>query len=293
MSGVLAGKTAVITGASRGLGLAMAEAYGAAGASVVIGSRSLDSVDAAVRRLQSQGISAAGRACDVASAQDIAALAEQACQSFGRFDIWINNAGQSAPYGRTGEIEPADFEHVVATNILGVYHGSMAAVRNFLPRRSGKLINLLGRGDRQPTPYQSAYASSKTWTRSFTLALAREYRDFGLGIYAFNPGLVRTELLTRPKVVIGHEDQLRGFYTFLVDAWARPAEEPARRAVWLASPATDGKTGLEVNLVGPTRLLRSTLSWAMRRASGASSRPEIQLQRVEPHLEAGPMERIV
>jgi NAD(P)-dependent dehydrogenase (short-subunit alcohol dehydrogenase family) len=287
MSKVLAGKTAVITGASRGLGLAMAEAFGAAGASVVIGSRSLDSVDAAVRRLQSLGVPAAGRACDVASAQDVAALAEQACTTFGGFDIWINNAGLSAPYGRTGEIDPADFEQVVSTNILGVYHGSMAAVSHFLPRGSGKLINLLGRGDRQPTPYQTAYASSKAWTRSFTLALAGEYRDAGLGIYAFNPGLVRTEMLLRPKVVIGHEHQLGGFYTFLVDAWARPAEVPARKAVWLASPATDGKTGLEVSLVGPIRLLGSTLSWAVRRASGASSPPEIQLQRVEPRREAG------
>jgi NAD(P)-dependent dehydrogenase (short-subunit alcohol dehydrogenase family) len=292
VSGVLAGKTAVITGASRGLGLAMAEAFGAAGASVVIGSRSPDSVDAAVQRLQSRDVSAVGRVCDVASAMDVAALAEQACQSFGRFDIWVNNAGLSAPYGRTGEVEPADFERVVATNILGVYYGSMAALRHFLPQGSGKLINLLGRGDRQTAPYQSAYGSSKSWIRSFSLTLAREYRDSGVGIYAFNPGLVRTDLLLRPEVITGHEHELSGFYVFLVDAWASPPEVPARKAVWLASRASDGKTGLVVNLVGPIQLIGHTLRWLLRRARGNASRPEIQPQPVPPRSEAGPVERI-
>jgi NAD(P)-dependent dehydrogenase (short-subunit alcohol dehydrogenase family) len=290
VSGVLSGKTAVLTGASRGLGLAMAEAFGAAGASVVIGSRSPEAVAAAVGQLRSQGVSAVGRACDVASADDVTALAEQARESFGRFDIWVNNAGLSGPYGRTDEIEPADFERVVATNILGVYHGSMAALRHFLPRRSGKLINLLGRGDRQPTPFQSAYSASKAWVRSFSLTLAQEYRDSGVGIYAFNPGLVRTDLLLRPEVIAGHEHQLRGFYVFLVDAWASPPEVPARKAVWLASHATDG-TGLVVSLVGPGRLIGNTMRWVLRRARGSSSRPDIQLQLVPPRSEAASIER--
>jgi NAD(P)-dependent dehydrogenase (short-subunit alcohol dehydrogenase family) len=292
VSGLLSGKTGVITGASRGLGLAMAAAFGAEGAAVVIGSRSSEAVAEAVGRLEGRGIRATGLACDVTAPSQITALAEHARRTFGGFDIWVNNAGISAPYGPTAEVDPASFEQVVATNILGVYYGSMAALRHFLPQGSGKLINLLGRGDRQTAPYQSAYGSSKSWIRSFSLTLAREYRDSGIGIYAFNPGLVRTDLLLRPEVITGHEHELSGFYVFLVDAWASPPEVPARKAVWLASRASDGKTGLVVNLVGPIQLIGNTLRWLLRRARGNASRPEIQPQPVPPRSEAGPVERI-
>lgn len=293
MSGDLTGKTAVITGASRGLGLAMAEAFGAAGASVVMGSRSAEAVGEAVRHLQRQGISASGAACDVTSPRQLAALAERARQVFGGFDIWINNAGVSAPYGPTVEVDPARFEQVVSTNILGVYHGSMVALREFLSRKSGKLINLLGRGDRQPAPYQSAYGSSKTWVRSFTLALAREYRHSGVGIFAFNPGLVLTDLLLQPEVIAGHEAQLQGVFGFIVNAWASPPELPARKAVWLAGPATDGKTGRVVSLVGAGTILGRTFRWMARRLAGRSSSAAIRERVVPSYFEVDPLPRTV
>ena len=72
---------------------------------------------------------------------------------------------------------PSDrFEAVLKTNIWGNYYGSIAAMHHFVPRGSGKLINLLGRGDSEPVPLQNAYASSKAWLKNFTLALAKEYK---------------------------------------------------------------------------------------------------------------------
>jgi glucose 1-dehydrogenase len=286
VSGFLSGKTAVITGASRGLGLAISEAFGDEGATVVIGSRSSQAVAEAVRRLEARGIHATGLACDVTSPSQIAALAEHARQTFGGFDLWVNNAGVSAPYGPTAEVDPASFEQVVATNILGVYHGSMSALGEFLPKRSGKLINLLGRGDRQPAPYQSAYGSSKTWVRSFTLALAREYREAGVGIFAFNPGLVLTDLLLQPEVITGREADLQGVYGFIVSAWASPPEIPARKAAWLAGPATDGKTGRVVSLVGFGTILGRTLQWAFRRLAGQAPSATIRAHTVASYLKA-------
>jgi NAD(P)-dependent dehydrogenase (short-subunit alcohol dehydrogenase family) len=278
VSGFLRGKTAVITGASRGLGLAMAEAFGTEGAAVVIGSRSPEAVAEAIRRLEARSIRVTGLACDVTSPSQIAALAEHARQTFGGFDIWVNNAGISAAYGPTADVDPASFERVVATNVLGVYHGSMTALGEFLPKRSGKLINLLGRGDRQPAPYQSAYGSSKTWVRSFTLALAREYRDSGVGIFAFNPGLVLTDLLLQPEVIAGREKDLQGVYGFIVNAWGSPAEAPARKAAWLAGPATDGQTGRVVSLVGFGTILGRTIRWVVGRAAGRAPSATIQAQ---------------
>lgn len=288
MNGFLLGKTAVITGGSRGLGLAMAEAFGAEGAAVVLGSRSPEAVAEAVRRLEARGVRVTGLACDVISRSQIAGLAEHARQTYGGFDIWVNNAGISAPYGPTADVDPVLFERVVATNVLGVYHGSMAALGEFLPKRSGKLINLLGRGDRQPAPYQSAYGSSKTWVRSFTLALAREYRDSGVGIFAFNPGLVLTDLLLQPEVIAGREGDLHGAYGFIVNAWGSPPESPARKAAWLAGPATDGQTGRVVSLVGLGTILGRTFRWILRRVAGRAPSAAIQPRTVPSHLKTNP-----
>ncbi|HRE25384.1 MAG TPA: SDR family oxidoreductase, partial [Anaerolineales bacterium] len=193
----LENQVAVITGGSRGLGLAIAETYAREGAAVVIASRSARSVEAAVQSIRAQGGRATGLACDVGDLAQVEALAAHAVSAFGRLDIWVNNAGLSAPYGPTAHLPSDEFQRVIGTNIVGVYNGSVTALRHFVPQRRGKLINLLGRGDNQPVPFQNAYASSKTWVRAFTTALAREYADCGVGVYAINPGLVTTEMLSQ------------------------------------------------------------------------------------------------
>jgi NADP-dependent 3-hydroxy acid dehydrogenase YdfG len=172
---------------------------------------------------------------------------------------------------------------VIETNILGVYYGSRAAMQHFLAQRSGKLINVLGRGYNRPVPWQNAYASSKTWMRSFTKALAEETRDSGVGVYAFNPGLVLTGLLTDVEVIEGSEGRLKNFPVVL-RMWAKPPEVPAQKAVWIASPATDGKTGLLVNLSSPWTLLQGALKEGLRSLRRQPSAiPEIKVRRIAPY----------
>ena len=120
---ILKDKTAVITGSSRGLGFAIAQTYARAGAKIVIASRSPRSVDLAVDSLRKEGFEAVGLACDVADMQQVEALAELAIQTYGSIDIWVNNAGLSAPYGPTVHIPNTDFMDVVNTNIIGTYNG--------------------------------------------------------------------------------------------------------------------------------------------------------------------------
>lgn len=273
--GLLDGKVAVITGASRGLGAAIAEAYVREGASVVLSARSETALQQNVAALISKGYRAAGFPCDVGQIDQVRALGAFAEQTFGTIDIWVNNAGVAGIYGPTAANPIDRFEQVVQTNILGTYYGSMVALDYFLPQRSGKLINLLGRGDDRPVPFQNAYGSSKTWVRSFTLALAKENKDGGVGIYAFNPGLVDTDLLRKIESVAGYENKLARFGT-IIQMWANPPDVPAERALWLASSATDGKTGLEVKVLdrptvfkGIGRLIASKITRRPMRGSGA------------------------
>lgn len=262
-SGLPEAKVAVITGGTRGLGLAIAQACAREGAAVIVASRTPDSVEQAVLSLKKEGLQASGQPCDVADLAQVEELAEHALNIFGRLDVWVNNAGLSAAHGPTIDVLPGEVTQVIQTNILGAYHGSLVALRHFLRQGKGKLINVLGRGSRQPVPYGNAYAASKAWLRSFTLALAKEYKGSGVGIYTFNPGLVDTDLLRKFRVIAGYEERAK-MLRMIMRMWAKPPQVAARKALWIASDATDGRTGLDINLLGPAALVSGALREGVR-----------------------------
>lgn len=271
--GILEDKTLVITGGTRGLGLAVAQAAAAEGARVVIGSRSAAAVEAAVGSLRSAGSQASGIACDVGDLAQVQALADHAVAAFGGFDVWINNAGYAAPYGPTMSLAPDAFLRTVQTNIIGAYHGSRVALAAFLPAGRGKLINILGLGDGgRPSSNQNGYAASKAYLRSFTLGLAQEYKASGVGIFAYNPGMMTTDFLTDLQAVAGHEARLKAMPT-IIRMWARPPEIAARKVVWLASSATDGKTGRHLRLMNPGQMLGGALREGLRRLTRRPAPP--------------------
>jgi NAD(P)-dependent dehydrogenase (short-subunit alcohol dehydrogenase family) len=267
---VLKDKVAVITGGSRGLGLAIAQTYARAGAKVVIASRTPHAVGLAVDSLRASGYQATGLACDVADMAQVEALAQHAIQTFGRMDIWVNNAGLSAPYGPTVHIPRRDFMIVINTNIIGTYNGSIVAMRHFLAQKSGKLINLLGRGDKGSIALQNAYSSSKVWVRNFTKTLANEYRNSGVDIFGFNPGLVRTEMLSNVHAVAGYEEQMNPL-RFVAMLWGNDADVPAEKALWLASPATDGKNGTMVTVLTKRMMLSRLIALPFRKLLNRST----------------------
>jgi len=280
----LENRVAVITGSSRGLGLAMAKAYAGEGASVVLASRSEAAIQQAAEAIRSTGAQATGIACDVSDMAQVEALGELAVRTFGRFDIWVNNAGISPTYGPTVHVAPEEFVRTTQTNVLGTYFGAVVALRHFLPRRTGKLINIIGAGARGPTPMQSAYGSSKAWIRNFTLALAKEYKDSGVGVFAFSPGMMTTEMLTHVRVVAGYEHLLERLPTVL-RALGAPPEAPARKAVWLASSATDGRTGLEIYALNSGRVMLGFLRERLRQLTGRPDDvPQLTVASVPPAI---------
>lgn len=270
--GTLDGKVAVVTGSTRGLGRAMAELFAQEGAAVVVSSRRQEAVEATVAALQAEGYRAAGLACDVGSMTDLQALSDFAVATFDGFDIWVNNAAISGPYGPTLDLAPAQFEAVVQTNILGTYYGSRVAMKHLVSKGSGKLVNLLGRGYDGPAPFQNAYGSSKAWLRGFTKALAKEYADSGVDVFPFSPGMVDTDLLRSPTAVEGYETKLNPL-KMVMRLWANPPEVPARKALWLVSSATDGKTGLEVNVLDRSQIIAGVLREGWRRVTGRKLPP--------------------
>lgn len=270
--GALQDRIAVITGGSRGFGLSVAEAFVKEGACVAIASRSPESVHQALDHIDALGGEAIGSTCDVSEEDQVKDLADKTIQRFGRFDIWINNAGVSAPYGPTADIKIEEFQKVVNTNIMGVYYGSITALRHFSSQNrsnrssQGKLINILGRGADKRVPMQNAYAASKAWNRSFTLALAEEYKKGNFGIYAYNPGLMYTDLMEKVDVIEGYEKDVKPLQ-LVMRLWANPAHVPAQKVVWLASSATDGRTGLAINELGLANIIKGLIKEGLRRAT--------------------------
>ncbi len=238
----LPGRVAVITGGSRGLGYAIALELARSGARVVIGSRNAPSVGQAVERIRKHGYSAAGLPGDVRNQDYHQNLSAFAIKEFGHLDIWINNAGAAGPYGPTLEVPVVDYLKVLSTNINGVYFGSLAAMDIFTKQHAGKLINILGRGWNGPVAYQNAYAPTKVWIKNFTLALAAEYKTSGVGVFVINPGMILTDLLTSVQVIAGHEEKLKVF-PMVIRILANAADVPAKKVAWIASSATNGKTG--------------------------------------------------
>ena len=187
-------------------------------------------------------------------------------RQFGRFDVWVNNAGWAAPYGPALHISPGAFLRTVNTNIVGTYHGSLVAMRAFLPEAAGKLINVLGRGsDGRAVGMQTAYAASKAWVRSFTANLAADYKDSGVGIYGINPGMMTTDMLTDLEVVSGYEKRLTG------DAHRSCGCGPSRRRClrkrwsgWRRPPPT-ARPGWMVSQMGPGTMAGGALREGVRR----------------------------
>ena len=289
MEQTLANKVAVITGGSRGLGLVIAQTYAKAGAKVVIASRSAKSVEQAVENLKASGYTAVGLSVDVADITQVEALASLAKATFGHIDIWVNNAGLSAPYGPTAHIPARNFSNVINTNITGTYNGSVVALRYFVPQKSGKLINMLGSGDTGSIKFQNAYTSSKVWVRNFTKALAAEYQGSGVDIFGFNPGLVLTEMLSQVNAITGYEEKVSIIRT-VATIWGNEAEVPAMKALWLVSSATDGMNGKMVKILIPIFMLSRLMTTGVRLLLRAPvDMMDLTISSIEPVMELAPV----
>lgn len=192
----LQGKTALVTGGSRGLGLQMAQALGEAGARLVLTSRKAQDLEAAAAELQAQGIDAQWIAADCAKEEDILRLVAETVQRVGPIDILVNNAGAS--WGAPAESHPvAAWDKVMNLNIRGYFLLSQAVANAGMLARGGRIINLASIAGLGGNPIEMktiAYNTSKGAVLNFTRALAAEWGPHHVTVNAICPGFFRTKM---------------------------------------------------------------------------------------------------
>ena len=193
----LTGRTALITGGSRGLGLQMAEALGEAGARVIVSSRKVADLEQAVAHLRGRGITADFIAADASKDADMVRLADEAIRVLGRVDILVNNAGAS--WGAPAEEHPIEaWDKVMNLNIRGIFVLSQRiGARSMLPAKHGRVINIASIAGLRANPgfmKTIAYNTSKGACITFTLALAGEWGPSGITVNAIAPGAFRTKM---------------------------------------------------------------------------------------------------
>ena len=193
----LSGKTALVTGGSRGLGLQMAHALGEAGARVVVSSRKAEDLEQAVAELQAAGIDARWVAADCSKEEDTRRLADETLQRLGAVDILVNNAGAS--WGAPAEQHPVEaWDKVMNLNVRGYFILSQQVANGYMiPKKTGRIINIAsiaGLNGNPPGMQTLAYNTSKTAVIGFTRTLAAEWGKYGINVNAICPGFFRTKM---------------------------------------------------------------------------------------------------
>jgi NAD(P)-dependent dehydrogenase (short-subunit alcohol dehydrogenase family) len=204
----LKGKTALVTGGSRGLGLQMAHALGEAGARVMISSRKAEDLEQAVAELQACAIDARWIAADCAKEEDLRRLADETLQRMGNVDILVNNAGAS--WGAPAEDHPVTaWDKVMNLNIRGYFILSQHIGKNsMIPGRSGRIINIASIAGLNGNPVgmkSIAYNTSKGAVINFTRALAAEWGRYNITVNAICPGFFMTKLAAGLIKELGEE----------------------------------------------------------------------------------------
>jgi len=244
----LKGRTAIITGGSQGLGLAIAHAYVAAGANILLCARDGEALNTArddlISRADAEQIIEA-EAADVSRSEDVQRLMATALRIFSRIHVLVNNAGVYGPKGMIEDVDWTAWVKAIEVNLFGSVLMCRAVLPHFKAHHYGKIVQLSGGGATNPLPRISAYAASKAAIVRFAETLAEEVREDNIDVNAIAPGPLNTRLLDEvlaegPNSVgpVFYERALKQ----KMDGGA-PLERGADLSVFLASAASDGLTG--------------------------------------------------
>jgi NAD(P)-dependent dehydrogenase (short-subunit alcohol dehydrogenase family) len=246
----LAGKAAIITGAGRGIGKAIAFAFAREGADVLVASRTLAEVAETAQQVRDLGRRAIPLTVDVSDRDGVEMMIAAALDKFGKVDILVNNAGTCGPIGPLIDSDPERWLQTIRTNLFGVLFCSRAVLPFMIRQRRGKIINLSGGGATSPRPNFSAYAASKAATVRLTETLAEEVKGFNIQVNAIAPGAVNTRLtdeILAAGAAAGEGELARTRRQ--KETGGVPPEQAAALAVFLASEESDRLSGRLISAV--------------------------------------------
>lgn len=236
----LAGKRALVTGAGRGIGRAIAVAYANAGADVAVLARSTDEVDDAAEEIRQVGRRSIAITCDITEFQQVDKAIDQVGQQLGGLEILVNNAGGGQERTNVGDDDPQQWVHVVEVNLIGTYYVTRASLP-LLKQEGGTIINVSSGMAHQSRSGNSSYNASKAAVWMFTRCLASEVWHNQITVNELIPGPVYTELTKS----LWSPDQP---HPTLASEWIKQPHDVAPLALFLAAQGSQGPTAQSFSL---------------------------------------------
>lgn len=254
----LENKIAIITGAGRGIGRAIALAYAKEGANLVLAARSQEALEETRTMVEELGRKALVVPTDIRSEDSVHNLAEKALQHFGRVDILVNNSGIAGPTTPLWDIKLADWEDTFAVNVTGAYLCSRAFLPGMIKQRSGSIIFISSMTGKRPLYGRTPYAGSKMALVGIARTLAWEVGEYGIRVNVISPGPVEGERIKRvvrnqaAALGISEEEALRQFTSSSPLGRLVPPGDIAASAIFLASDKAASITGEDMNVSSGT-----------------------------------------
>lgn len=233
-------KVAIVTGASRGIGLAIAERLAEAGAKVVISSRKQESLDDVAAELKEKGYDVAPIAAHNGKKDALNALVEQTVATYGGVDILVNNAATNPHFGPVLEAEDSMWQKTIEVNLLGNVWLTKACVAHMQSRGGGKIVNVASVNGLRPGSFQGVYSITKAAVINLTQTLAMELASDNIQVNAIAPGLIKTKFA---QAIWDNEMLLEGVTNRTPMQRIGEPDEIAGMALFLSSPASSFATG--------------------------------------------------
>ena len=237
----LDGQAVLVTGGGRGLGRSFAHALAAAGASVAVAARSAEQLAETVDLIARQGGHAVAFPLDVTDRHAVTQMVGEVERQLGPISLLVNNAAVAAPLGPAWQVEPDEWWHTLDINVRGTFLCAHAVLPGMVERRRGRIINVATTAT--VLAYGSAYGTSKAAIIGFSEILAVETREYGIGVFAINPGLVRTAMTEYLAYSAAGQQWLPWGQALLEGGQALPPERAADLVLQLAAGRADSLSG--------------------------------------------------